>query len=60
MKEPQRTPKVVELTAGAPRVPPPHPDDYSSPISDATFALIDEQCDQNELSSGKPLQRFEW
>ena len=60
MSEKPRAPRVIKMTAGQPRVPEPHPADYSTPISDATLALIDELCPQAELSSGKTLQRLEW
>ena len=59
MQEEFRAPKVVKMTAGEPRVPEPHPADYSAPIPDATLSLIDDLCNQNELSSGRVLQRFE-
>lgn len=60
MNEHPRAPKVVRMTPGEPRVPEPHPADYSKPISDEVFGLIDQVCAQNELSSGRTLQRFEW
>lgn len=59
MNDQHRAPKIVRVSAGEPRVPEPHPADYSAPITDATLALIDELCNQNELSSGRTLQRFE-
>lgn len=54
-----RKSRVVRMNAGEPRVPEPHPADYSKPISDQTLSLIDELCNQNELSSGRVIQRFE-
>lgn len=60
MKETSRAPKTVRLTAGKPRVPEPHPADYSEAIPETAFQLIDERCDQSVLSGGKTLQRFDW
>lgn len=59
MHEEIRAPKVVRMTPGEPHVPAAHPADYSKPIPEATLALIDELCNQNEMSSGRTLQRFE-
>lgn len=59
MNDQHRAPKIVRVSAGQPRVPEPHPADYSAPIPDTTLAFIDELCNQNELSSGRTLQRFE-
>lgn len=59
MNDEIRAPKLVRMTAGEPRVPEPHPADYSGHIPHTTLSLIDERCNQNELSSGRTLQRFE-
>lgn len=60
MTDVPRVSRVVRVAAGRPRVPEPHPADYSTPIPDANLKLIEELCDQKVLSSGKILQRFEW
>jgi hypothetical protein len=60
MNEQPRAPKVVKLTAGQPRVPEPHPADYSATIPAKTLDLIDAHCNQAELSAGKPLQHLDW
>jgi hypothetical protein len=60
MTDQPRASRVVRVTPGRPQVPEPHPADYSAAIPDSTLALIDELCDQNDLSSGRTLQRFDW
>jgi hypothetical protein len=60
MTDQPRASRTVRMTPGQPRVPEPHPADYSTPVTDAALALVDELCNQNELSSGRSLQRFEW
>jgi hypothetical protein len=60
MSDQPRPSRVVSMTPGEPRVPEPHPADYSNNIPDSVLDLIDERCNQNELSSGRTIQRFEW
>lgn len=59
MNDHNRAPKVVRVAAGRPRVPEPHAANYSTPIPNATFDLIDELCPQPELAGGRILHRFE-
>jgi len=59
MTEEIRAAKIVRMTTGQPNVPAPHQADYSAHIPNASLDLIDHLCNQNELSSGRTLQRFE-
>jgi hypothetical protein len=60
MKDDIRAPKIVRSQGGKPHVPVPHDADYSAPVSDEAFEMIKKVADQDVLSSGKTLQRFEW
>ncbi len=60
MNDTRRAPRAIKMTSGEPRVPEPHPADYSTAIPQANLDLIDKLCDQKQLSSGRTIQRFEW
>lgn len=34
--------------------------DYRQEIPEEVYKLIDEECDQDELSGGKTIEKFHW
>jgi len=58
MNDEPRKPKQVSTTTGKPAVPTPHPADYPG-VPEEAFHYIDKNCNQDELSKGKVLARFE-
>lgn len=57
--EPRKPQQVCTTGNGKPAVPQPHPADYPG-VPEEAFTYIDKHCDQEELSSGKVIERFEW
>lgn len=56
----RRKPVAVSTRPGHPMAPDPVRADYRQEIPEEVYELIDEQCDQDELSGGKTIEKFEW
>lgn len=56
----QRKSAVVSLRKGAIASPSAVPANYCEEIPDEVFDLIEKECDQEILSDGKIIDKFDW
>jgi len=59
MNDEPRKPKQVTASNGKPAVPQPFAADCPG-VPEEALSYIDKKCNQDELSGGKVLERFEW